>query len=226
MTRELVIAAYDKDYSWIEKIDPNVKVTVYRKGDHPKQTDKEILLTPNKGRCVHTFFNHIYTNYDNLSDYTFFVQDYPFDHWENVIQVVNEDNPEFYEMTAQLKIGGYYGYHFNTITVPSPKGGIMWNLSPTTHHGSGRVLICNNDGSPQDSNPNINMEKYWSMFFDSPAPSQYEFMPGGHFGITKEHSKIRSKEFYKKVVDLLQEVEVAPWIIERLECYIFNPNIK
>jgi len=51
-------------------------------------------------------------------------------------------------------------------------------------------------------------------------------MPGGHFGITKEHAQLRSKEFYKHVADFLFEEPVAPWIIERLECYIFNPNIK
>lgn len=226
MTRELVIAAYDKDYSWIERLDPEVKVTVYRKGDNPKQSDNEIIVTPNKGRCVHTFFNHIYTNYDNLADYTFFAQDYPFDHWENITQVVNEDNPYFYEISAQLKIGGYYGFHYNTISVPSDKGGIMWTLSPSNHHGDGKVLICNSDGSPQDSNPNINVDKYWPMFFECAPPSNYEFMPGGHFGITREHAQLRSKEFYKTIVDFLLEDEIAPWIIERLECYIFNPNIK
>jgi hypothetical protein len=51
-------------------------------------------------------------------------------------------------------------------------------------------------------------------------------MPGGHFGITKEHAQLRSKEFYKKVCDLLIDDVNAPWMIERLECYIFNPKIK
>jgi hypothetical protein len=51
-------------------------------------------------------------------------------------------------------------------------------------------------------------------------------MPGGHFGITKQQAQLRSKDFYKNIVDFLLEEEVAPWIIERLECYIFNPNIR
>lgn len=223
MTRELVIAAYDKYLDWLDKINSNVEVTVYRKGNEPAEREGEIKLEPNKGRCVHTFFNHIYTNYDNLSDVTFFVQDYPFDHWEDVIEVVNNNTEE---SRCQLKIGGYYGFHFNTIMVPSPLGGIMWNLSKSEHHGSGNVLICNSDGSPQDSNPNINVDKYWNMFFESTAPQKYEFMPGGHFGITKEHAQLRSRDFYKKVVDFLLDEEIAPWIIERLECYIFNPAYK
>lgn len=226
MTRELVIATYDKDYSWIDRLDTQVKVTVYRKGENPKQRESEIILTHNKGRCVHTFFNHIYTNYDNLSDYTFFAQDYPFDHWENIIPVINEDNPNFYEITAQLKIDGYYGFHYNTITIPSEKGGIMWNLSPTKQHGNGRVLVCNSDGSPQDANPLIDVDSYWEKLFTSEKPFEYEFMPGGHFGITKEHAQLRSKNFYKGIIDLLLQDITAPWMIERLECYIFNPNFK
>jgi hypothetical protein len=196
---------------------------VYRKGDEPAERDSEIRIESNKGRCVHSFFNHIYTNYDNLSDITFFGQDWPFDHWEDIVEVVNKGTEE---SRCQLKIGGYYGFHFNTITVPSPLGGTMWALSPSKQHGEGRVLVCQSNGYPQDSNPNINVDKYWELLFTDEKPSEYEFMPGGHFGITREHAQLRSKEFYKKICDLLLEDESAPWMIERLECYIFNPNIK
>lgn len=223
MTRELVISAYDKYLDWLDKLNTDIKQTVYRKGNDSQERENEIKLE-NKGRCVHTFFNHIYTNYDNLSDITFFAQDYPFDHWEDIVEVINNCTED---SRCQLKIDGYYGFHFNTITVPSPLGGMMWALSPSTHHGEGKVLICNSNGFPQDSNPNINVDKYWSLFFKQvPPPAEYQFMPGGHFGLTREHAQLRSKEFYKKIVDFLLEEDVAPWIIERLECYIFNPKIK
>lgn len=223
MRKELVIAAYDKDYSWVKEINSEVKVTIYRKGESEKLDDREIKLEPNKGRCVHTFFNHILTNYENLADVTFFCQDYPFDHFEDIIDVINNNKES---ERCQLRIGGYYGFHYNTITIPSPKGGIMWNLSQSNHHGNGKVLVCDNYGSPQDSNPEINMSLYWSKFFESAPPKSYEFMPGGHFCITKQHVKLRSQDFYKQICEFLLEKEVAPWIIERLECYIFNPNIK
>jgi len=223
MTREIVIAAYDKYLDWLDKFNSDIKVTVYRKGEEAKQREDEIKLELNKGRCVHTFFNHIYTNYDNLSDITFFGQDWPFDHWEDVVEVINNGTQE---SRCQLKIEGYYGFHFNTITVPSSLGGRMWNLSPSKQHGNGNVLVCQSNGQPQDSNPNINVDKYWDLLFTDQKPTEYEFMPGGHFGITKEHAQLRSKEFYKKVCDLLLEDESAPWMIERLECYIFNPKIK
>jgi hypothetical protein len=72
----------------------------------------------------------------------------------------------------------------------------------------------------------INVNKYWDILFDGPPPNSYEFIPGGHFGITKEHARERSKEFYKKILYLLLSEKVAPRIIERLECYIFNLKYK
>jgi len=226
MTKELVIAAYDRDLSWIEKVDKDVKISVYRKGiktDNPN----EIFIEPNIGRCVHSFFNHIYMNYDNLSDLTFFVQDYPFDHWENVIDIVN-GGIDMCNQHSALIIGGYYGFHFNTIKVHSEKGGLMWPMYPSQHHDIGKIIVCNSYGEPQArlGTFNINMDKAWGDFFTNEIPNMYEFMPGGHFGITKEHARLRTRNFYKQVVDLLSTDVDSPWVIERLECYMFNPKYK
>jgi hypothetical protein len=222
MKKEIVIAAYDKNLDWLNRLNANIKKTIYRKGNKSENSN-EIYIENNKGRCVHTFFNHILSNYNNLSDITYFVQDYPFDHWENVVEILNEETTTHKE---QIKIGGYYGYHWNTITTPSDKGGIMWSLIPSAHHGKGNILMCNSNGSPQDTNPLINVDEYWNILFHGLPPNVYEFMPGGHFGLTKEHAQLRSKEFYTKIVNLLLKEEVAPWLIERLECYIFNINYK
>ena len=62
MKKELVIAAYDRDYSWVNKLNNDVSVTVYRKGSGGL-LDGEILITPNVGRDVHTFFYHLYNNF-------------------------------------------------------------------------------------------------------------------------------------------------------------------
>jgi hypothetical protein len=226
MTKELVIAAYDKDLSWVSDINSDVKTTIYRKGTKT-DNQNEIFIEPNIGRCVHTFFNHIYTNYDNLSDLTFFVQDYPFDHWENVIEVAN-GGLDMCDKHAALTIGGYYGFHFNTIKVHSEKGGLMWTMYPSLHHDRGKIITCNSYGEPQArlGTYNINMNKAWDNFFISETPNMYEFIPGGHFGVTKEHVRLRSREFYKQVVDLLATDVDSPWVIERLECYIFNKKYR
>lgn len=215
MNKEVVIAAYNRDLIWVNKFNKDVKVTVYRKGTNLNNSH-EIYLENNIGRDVHSFFYHIYNKYDNMSDYTFFVQDYPFDHWENLIEVINECPLKLYERCA-INFDGYFGFHFNTI-------GSMWTLHRSNHFGVGNILKCDASGRPQDLNPNIDMKKYWNYLFKMPALNEYEFIPGGHFCITKEHVKIRSKAFYKNIIDLLESNENIPWIIERLECYIFNKN--
>lgn len=216
--KEVVIAGYDKPLNWIKDFNSDVKVTIYRKGDLISY-ENEIHLEPNVGRDVHTFFSHIVKKYDNdLSQYTFFVQDYPFDHWENLISVINGD-PSLYSEKASLSFGGYFGFHFNSI-------GTMWNMPKSLQFGSGNIISCFSNGRPQDHNPNINVDKYWDILFDEPKPNMYEFIPGGHFGITKDQVYIRSKNFYNQILKLLESEYDAPWMIERLECYIFNKNYK
>ena len=215
--KELVIAAYDKDLSWTQHLNNDVVKTVYKKGTQSDDKN-EIFITPNVGRCVHSFFNHIYTRYDSLADYTFFAQDYPFDHWGNLIEILNGPI-ENYEKRASLIIGGYYGYHNNTL-------GTAWKLQDTVQFDSGGTIWCLSNGYPQDSNPDIDVDRYWELLFNEPKPPVYEFIPGGHFIISKEQVHVRPKEFYKKIVDLLEQEEIAPWLVERLECYIFNNNYK
>ncbi len=214
MSKELVIAAYERDYSWSELINKDVKITVYRKGSELK--DGEILIEPNLGRDVHTFFYHILKNYDNLSDYTFFVQDFPFDHWSNVIETINGGDDLIF-LNSTLKFDGYFGYHV------WPDSRLI--LNDSIHFEGGRVLTCTPDGSPHHPDK-FNVNDYWEILFDSPAPDFYDFLPGGHFGITKENVKIRSLEFYKKIVEILETEKFSPWAIERLECYIFNKRYK
>jgi hypothetical protein len=220
MNKEIVIAAYDKSLNWVDDINPEIKKSIYRKGDVLPLKDNEIKITPNKGRCVHTFFNHIYLNYENLSDYTFFVQDYPFDHWGNLIDVINSDVNKI-ETLSSLIIDGYFGFHNNTL-------GTSWEMSESQQVGNGLILSCQSNGQPQDLNLNLNLDDYWKLLFSDEhnIPHRYEFIPGGHFVITKEQIKIRSKEFYKQVITLLTDNEHSSWIFERLECYIFNKNYK
>jgi hypothetical protein len=218
ITKEIVVAAYDKSTDWLAGVNNEIKKTVYRKSNVLPLTDGETLIEPNLGRCVHSFFNHIYTNYDNLADHTFFVQDYPFDHWGDLIEVIN-GNLDDIKNKASLVIDGYYGFHNNTL-------GTAWNM-PESKTFNGRALQCLSNGHPQDTNPLINVDKYWFLLFNEiQAPLIYEFIPGGHFVITKEHARLRSKEFYKKITELLIDDITAPWMIERLECYIFDTRFK
>jgi hypothetical protein len=227
MTNELIVAAYDKDLSWTSDISRDTKVIIYRKGDTSCHKE-EIILPNNVGRDIHTFFNHIYTNYNNLAPITFFVQDYPFDHWENLVEVINSGLSGCEENSCLNIDNGYFGFHFNTIKVPSDKGGIMWGLYNSTHHGKGLIIRCNKDGSPQAPGwfSAGELDVYWNDLFLSDPPSAYEFVPGGHFAITKDKAHMRSRDFYKRIVDTLESDEEYPWAVERFECYIYNEAYK
>ena len=44
------------------------------------------------------------------------------------------------------------------------------------------------------------------------------------YSFTKNHVHLRSKKVYEQIVNFLEKDLSAPWMIERLECYIFNPK--
>lgn len=64
---ELVVARYNENVSWVDQINDRYIKTVYNKvsGDN---------LIPNFGREAFTYFYHIVNQYDNLADFTAFVQ--------------------------------------------------------------------------------------------------------------------------------------------------------
>ena len=214
MNKELVISLYDKNIDWINNIDEDVKITIYRKGDLSSHLN-EIFIENNVGRDVHTFFSHIVNNYNNLSDYTFFSQDFPFDHIGNYVEIINGDENTWNYYSTQ-HFGGYWGYHWNNF-------GTMWNLSISGQFG-GRVLVCDEFGNPQHHG--LNLRPFWDYIFETDMPYVLEFTPGAHFSISKEQVHLRSLDFYKKIVNLLEENPDTPWAIERFEPYIFHPSIK
>lgn len=84
MTRdiELVVARYKEDLSWASSV--SHRVTVYNKfeGDN---------LLPNVGRESHTYLTHIVSNYDDLADFTVFVQGDPLAHCKNFLRLMSDE---------------------------------------------------------------------------------------------------------------------------------------
>lgn len=213
MQKELVIAAYQADLTWLSRVPEDVTVTVYRKGER-SSNQNEIFLEKNVGRCVHTFFSHIVNRYDTLADLTYFAQDFPFDHWSCLIESL-QASVEALEQTATITAEQYFG--FNTK---------YFDLLPASQVGSGGVYVSSSDGEPHHTNDGIDVDRYWGELFEGGSPLNYEFNPGGHFVISREQLQLRSKAFYTKIVDLLESERIAPYTIERLENYIFNSTFK
>jgi len=221
MKKELVISAYQRPYTqWTKYINPDVKIIVYRKGIDFKNPD-EIFLEKNVGQDVHTFFNHILTQYDNLADYTFFSQDFPFDHVSRYIEIIN-DNPTYWADCCNMKIEGYYAFSSATA--------LHWDPSfPPEFYKeayTGKTLICKQDGSPHHRPYELNLNTLWTQLFKGTPPTHFEFVPSGHFCASRDQLRIRSKEFYAKLINLLETRPLCPYEVERLEPYIINPAFE
>lgn len=87
---DLVVAKYKEDVSWALNLKHMYNVKIYDKDKHLK----------NVGRESHTYFYHVWLNYDNLSLYTYFLQGNPFDHCPGILEFLNDKrNLNDYEST-------------------------------------------------------------------------------------------------------------------------------
>jgi hypothetical protein len=76
----VVVAKYKEDMGWLEQLRsaiPHVKTVVINKGADDYQPS---IALPNIGRESHSYLWYIINNYDNLDDFTCFVQGDPFAH--------------------------------------------------------------------------------------------------------------------------------------------------
>jgi hypothetical protein len=83
----VVVARYREDVSWTRVL-PNV--TIYNKGEPLSDQEYNQVFLPNVGREQHTFFWHIVKHYDELDDYTVFLQGDPFDHCRTVLERISQ----------------------------------------------------------------------------------------------------------------------------------------
>ena len=213
MNKELVIATYDRSYNWISNIDKSISIKVYTKNKNTSNKN-EIIIKNNVGRDVHTFFYHIVNQYDNLADYTFFSQDYYIDHVSNYIDIINGD-VTIWNNNAKQHFEEYWCYQNAPYT--------NWQWFSSNQFG-GTILKSDLNGFP--NHPNLNIRGAWEFLFESDPPDVIEFVPGGHFNISRQQLHLRPKIFYEKVLSHLELYYDSPWIIERLEPYIFNSSIK
>jgi hypothetical protein len=84
----IIVARYNEKIRWTQQFQ---NVLIYNKGSSIKNkiNSNEIILE-NVGREGHTYYKYIYDNYENLEDYTIFLQGNPFDHSPNIIDKLNK----------------------------------------------------------------------------------------------------------------------------------------
>ena len=185
----IVLARYNEDIKWSKQF-PNV--IVYNKGY--KLTDKvnEVLLS-NVGREGHTYYKYIYDNYENLADYTIFLQGTPFDHSPNIISNLNKIINHIDELDFDFAFLSEQVY--------------CSNLNGCCHH------------------PNLPLiDTYEKIFGKRIENLDFTFGAGAQFIVSKTNILKKPKEFYLKIVELLQH-SINPtegYVIERFHKLILE----
>jgi len=182
----IVVARYNESLEWTEQFS---NVIVYNKGDAIE--GKQIFLN-NVGREGHTYYKHIYHNYDNLADYTIFLQGNPFDHSPNIISNLKKyiDNE---------------------------------NLSIDFEFLSENIISCNLTGCFYDESLPLK-ETYEKLFDERKENLEFQFGAGAQFIVSKKKILQRPKEFYLKIIEMLEK-DICPmegFVIERFHKIIFN----
>ena len=184
----IIVARYNENIKWTEQFS---NVIVYNKGNKLNEDYNEIVL-PNVGREGHTYYKYIYDNYENLGDYTIFLQGNPFDHSPNIISNLNN-----YVNNKELSID------FEFL--------------------SERVLNCNLKGCPYHRGLPL-IETYEKLFGERNENMNFIFGAGAQIIVSKKKILQRPKEFYLKIVEMLDKNinPIEGFVIERFHKLIFN----
>lgn len=191
MTIYIIVARYNEDIEWTKQFQ---NVIIYNKGNQIANNYNEVLLN-NVGREGHTYYKYIYDNYDNLADYTIFLQGYPFDHSPNIICNLNK-----YINNKELNID----FEFLSECV------FHCNLSGCNHHFNLPLI-----------------DIYEKIFNERKTNMDFYFGAGAQFIVSKKNILNKPKEFYLKIVELLQN-DINPiegFVIERFHKLIFDKTI-
>lgn len=167
---EVVIARHEEDLSWASKY--KEYTTIYNKGE--SDVEGSIKLK-NIGREAHTYLHHIVNNYDNLADYTVFLQGDP----------INPHSPRIH-LFLQHIIDRNKLQPFFWVSERIVESDFEYIREP--YH---KIF------------PNIKFA-YETVFGEKPKVKTFTFGAGAQFCVSRERIRRRSKEFYQKILDIFE----------------------
>ena len=212
----IVIARYKEDDHWLQvwRDAANTQLFVYDKS--PQVINPSYIKRPNRGREVGSFIEHIITHYDNLPEYTVFMQCDPFPHMHHNITVTNIVSLIQNEISKKDLQDSH-----QRITEPLLT---TWHLE---RHGT-YPGICSN--------------QYFEHFFDTVLPPEFAFAAGCQYLVPKAIIQNKPKEFYTYLHSMIllgdhytfaeahfthnrnkfSPVEINGWTLERIYGFIFS----
>ena len=189
MSYKIIVARYNENIEWVKQFQ---NVIVFNKGLSLKSDINEVFLD-NVGREGHTYYKYICENYNNLSDYTFFLQGNPFDHSPNIISNLykylnnKELDIDFEFLSEQI--------HYSTLDTECSK---YWQCK-NIHKNWIRVFGVNSSNN------------------------ECIFGAGAQFVVSKKYILKNTKQFYENIVKMLEYTidPLEGYDIERFHKYIF-----
>lgn len=160
------------------------------------EKESNFIKLQNIGREPHTYIHHIIENYNHLSEWTAFCQDDPSDHVADWANIVNSDET-LWNSTAVMKFKESYYF-------------CDYGVYSCTQHELNYLML----------------EVWNSIFKESKFPGIIQFAPACNFIIHKNAILCKSLEFYKNIMNVLETVELSPWILERYFNYVFNKDVN
>ena len=194
-TFELVIAHYNEDLSWVSNLPSELPVAIYSKGS--EQTGFPL---PNIGQEAHTYLHHIISRFNDLAEYTFFVQGFPFDHV-----------PEFHRFLRNFLSGE---------TPLQPFHWLGFAIDYDTPNGS-RLFA---EWSKNQDGRKLDMIGFWKSLWTDQPPERFPFFLGAHFAVHRDLIRAQSKSFYEKACALSTTFPDAAHCFERTWDKVFGRN--
>jgi hypothetical protein len=189
----VVVSKYNEDISWTDRFTPHL--ILYDKSQNPVT---QAIRLPNHGREADTYLKYILTNYTKLPEIVVFCQGKIDDHVSSM--------ESFYSILKEIELPTY-----------KAKGFVGLNVS----RGNRGWSCIRNFRDP--THPGIPLERAWrELFASDPSGGEIRCNYCAIFMVHRNNILYRSREFYEKMKQLLDEDESMMYVYERLWATVFD----
>lgn len=218
--RELVVARYTEDVSWLN--DVAMPIWLYDKGPVPATnlaSHIRHIRLPNHGREAGTYLTHIISRYEHLPPLTIFCQGNPFDHSPDFLQRLWHPYTEPTSLTTQYLPNCPEQWIKDRDRVEEVFG-------HEVRYGDGAI----NAHGDQSSGRAWFNPAAWSFLFRCPRPVPQWFGYAATWVVPKDRIRKRRRDAWQWILDNLDSGAsgdswagpLNPWAMEALWFYLFS----
>jgi hypothetical protein len=192
---DIIVARYKEDLSWVSQFDEEkYNVIIYNKG--AEDVPFPNIKLENIGRDAETFVRHIVNNYDNLSEYSIFLQGNPLSHLGGFAKIIKEHIDE-----------NFYGL-----------GHIITNETVSGWY----ELLVGKGTRPENASFTYLPDTARRILGGETPTGEIRFTAGQQHIVHRDIIRRRDIGLYKYILNEFPNDFVLPWHMERLWYYIWR----